>query len=1257
MKKKEGKGKTNEPGQHATHLFLFDPFGAAAPTLTFCPTRKSCQVAVQTLKENGGFIVDSDHARKLATVAGTMQDEQLAAGVKKGVGFHHAGLCIQDRTSLEKLFQDGQLPVMACTSTLAAGVNLPAYLVMMKGTSVYRSQGMQEMGMAEAVQMCGRAGRPGFEVEGVAVTLTRQETMGKHSDLSLGQLPIESSMHLELAEHLNAEVALGTVQDIPTALVWLKETFFYVRAKQNPQHYGVSVSADLDQTLQTLALDAIAQLTNASAVSCNDEDMSAVSTLLGKQMAEWYMRMETVVIFADALRNGDALGMLDVINLASGATEFQSISLRTNEKKPLKALNEKHNKSTVVRCPVMNQKSGVIKTTGEKVAVLLQAAFANLDIASFQESTAAINQSAPRVVNFLLEMVLSREPSLVQAKTVTSVAQLAASIENEMWWDSKHLSQHAPAMHARFEPGGDAVVVEVDVANLDALDVDHRDIFVLVISLNGDPNSKAKVQNAECHKLKLKTGKFPMTFRTEIQQQFRTVSIRLVSPSVVGLDAALGPLKVPRQALDNGMDALCKDDVVLDVMAFLDSWGGHLALENAPSTAEELVGIAASLGDPVLALCQTLSELAGEEGVQVDDLDNVSTRERLRQLLALTCAVLDDRRDGALGKELERLVVAPNTKPDQGNKAMLQARVPARATPESCSSTLFRVRATAAAAATAHGPNANGTSNAGNASGRPKRTHDNVSRASPDGERASKRFGTPPAAGITGTGSFRTHIHVPPAVEEAGGPAIRACLLEKIGVTEEECARQNLEHEAQDLASERPVPSAHELVAEAKCINDRAAHAASQRAHAEGCSRNNVLLDRDGRPMLNEPCVCMMMAGTGLRPNVSAKNGSNSYVLDVKEDVIVTPELHQLFCSMQAGHALEKRDTAAMATKMALVATNVEAGASMDGACVQADSTESHQRFPGGGGGGYEHDEHLRERIAESPFFQAHGHVVVLKSERTTSATLAVLIYMRGVNFFLGHVKRVGMQNHGERDFVRVFVQNAQTHLAPADCPLCLRLRAGGEVPATCVQNHVQQPQQQQRVVVADSPVVTLCSTPHRFHWSQLAAVARASQTGAFRRTTADKASAPSAADAVEWAEKEAAASLVGRIEATRSQREQGNAAFLISMAGEEDKGWRMITESECWAYRQQKVKVGYSALRHGAEGRKVNKVNKKREKKEVMPFEDALLLARSLELKNKREWVVWCKSEARGANMPCDPRNAYKDDGWLGYGHWLGNM
>ena len=55
------------------------------------------------------------------------------------------------------------------------------------------------------------------------------------------------------------------------------------------------------------------------------------------------------------------------------------------------------------------------------------------------------------------------------------------------------------------------------------------------------------------------------------------------------------------------------------------------------------------------------------------------------------------------------------------------------------------------------------------------------------------------------------------------------------------------------------------------------------------------------------------------------------------------------------------------------------------------------------------------------------------------------------------------------------------------------------------------------------------------------------------------------------------------------------------------------------------------------------------------LPFKKALLYARALKLKSTREWRVWCKSEARDANMPSCPDEIYKHDGWQGYGYWLG--
>ena len=54
---------------------------------------------------------------------------------------------------------------------------------------------------------------------------------------------------------------------------------------------------------------------------------------------------------------------------------------------------------------------------------------------------------------------------------------------------------------------------------------------------------------------------------------------------------------------------------------------------------------------------------------------------------------------------------------------------------------------------------------------------------------------------------------------------------------------------------------------------------------------------------------------------------------------------------------------------------------------------------------------------------------------------------------------------------------------------------------------------------------------------------------------------------------------------------------------------------------------------------------------KQFLPFEKALLYARSLKLKNKNE----CKNGVREANMLSRPDLTYKHNGWQGYGHWLG--
>lgn len=233
----------------------------------------------------------------LFSVAHSPPADRYKVHTAAGVAFHHGGLSPSDRRAIEEGFFQGQINVICSTSTLAVGVNLPCYLVVLKGTTCWTENGMQEYADLEVMQMLGRAGRPQFENSACAVILTRKEKVAHYETMVSGKELLESCLHQNLIEHLNAEIGLGTVFDRKTAKQWLASTFLNVRLQRNPSHYQFRESCQYsskEELLDQLCEKDISSLQDANLIT---KTTRLRSTEFGDAMAKYYVSFDTMKLF------------------------------------------------------------------------------------------------------------------------------------------------------------------------------------------------------------------------------------------------------------------------------------------------------------------------------------------------------------------------------------------------------------------------------------------------------------------------------------------------------------------------------------------------------------------------------------------------------------------------------------------------------------------------------------------------------------------------------------------------------------------------------------------------------------------------------------------------------------------------------------------------------------------------------------------------------------------------------------------------
>ncbi|KAA0720083.1 DNA polymerase theta [Triplophysa tibetana] len=177
--------------------------------LLFCPSKNWCEKLADTvgrefynlhhkeIQSGSGVQSISFNQEGLQDVLAQLKrtpaglDQVLQRTVPWGVAFHHAGLTFDERDILEGAFRQGYIRVLAATSTLSSGVNLPARRVIIR-TPVFNGHLLD---ILTYKQMVGRAGRKGVDTLGESVLVCKEAERAKGLSLIQGTLkPISSCL-------------------------------------------------------------------------------------------------------------------------------------------------------------------------------------------------------------------------------------------------------------------------------------------------------------------------------------------------------------------------------------------------------------------------------------------------------------------------------------------------------------------------------------------------------------------------------------------------------------------------------------------------------------------------------------------------------------------------------------------------------------------------------------------------------------------------------------------------------------------------------------------------------------------------------------------------------------------------------------------------------------------------------------------------------------------------------------------------------
>ena len=146
--------------------------GDRAPVYLVHFTQRACAVSAQRLLSTN--FCSKEEKREIAAALSEADfrspyGKEVGKLLRHGIGIHHAGLLPKYRVLVEKLTQGGLLKVVCGTDTLGVGVNVPIRTVLFTQLCKFDGKGTRILAVRDFKQICGRAGRRGFDSIGYVI--------------------------------------------------------------------------------------------------------------------------------------------------------------------------------------------------------------------------------------------------------------------------------------------------------------------------------------------------------------------------------------------------------------------------------------------------------------------------------------------------------------------------------------------------------------------------------------------------------------------------------------------------------------------------------------------------------------------------------------------------------------------------------------------------------------------------------------------------------------------------------------------------------------------------------------------------------------------------------------------------------------------------------------------------------------------------------------------------------------------------------